>query len=43
MPAGVTFPSGPPMVSTLVPLEKNSGAPHSSVSTCAVSWQRTEW
>jgi hypothetical protein len=27
----------------LVPFEKNSGAPHSSVSTWAVSWQRIEW
>ena len=26
-----------------MPLEKNSGAPHSSVSTCAISWQRIAW
>ena len=26
-----------------MPLEKNSGAPHSSVSTCDTSWQRIEW
>ena len=26
-----------------MPLEKNSGAPHSSVSTWATSWQRIAW
>ena len=42
-PAASSFPWGPASVSTFVPFEKNSGAPHSSVSTCAVSWQRIEW
>ena len=26
-----------------MPFEKNSGAPHSSVSMCAVRWQMTLW
>ena len=26
-----------------MPFEKNSGAPHSSVSTCAVWWQMMLW
>jgi hypothetical protein len=41
--AGSTFPSLPATVRTFVPLEKNSGAPHSSVSTWAVSLQTMEW
>jgi hypothetical protein len=28
---------------TLLPPVKNSGAPHSSVSTCETSWQMTLW
>ena len=33
MAPGVSFPSSPLAVSSLAPFEKNSGAPHSSVST----------
>ena len=43
MPAGSIFPFSPGSSSTFVPLLKNSGAPHSSVSTCASSWQRMLW
>src|SRR5215213_1742183 len=39
---GSIFPFSPGTSSILVPLEKNSGAPHSSVSTCATSVQRME-
>jgi hypothetical protein len=39
--AGVSFPCSPATASSLAPLEKNSGAPHSSVSTCASCWQMT--
>jgi hypothetical protein len=35
--AGDILPRSPDTVSTFVPLEKNSGAPHSSVSTWASS------
>ncbi len=41
--AGSIFPSLPAAVSTFVPFEKNSGAPHSSVSTWATSLQTMEW
>src|SRR4028119_1465424 len=41
--AGSILPLSPGSSRTLVPLEKNSGAPHSSVSTWAVSWQRMLW
>ncbi|CAH0441904.1 hypothetical protein LMG9673_02715 [Ralstonia pseudosolanacearum] len=41
--SGVNLPSAPAAVSSLEPLEKNSGPPHSSVSMCASSWQMTEW
>lgn len=39
--AGVSLPSGLGATSSLEPLEKNSGAPHSSVSTWADSAQMT--
>jgi hypothetical protein len=41
-PASV-FPARRRPASSLAPLEKNSGAPHSSVSTCASWWQMTLW
>ncbi|MNE86144.1 hypothetical protein D3C81_1613090 [compost metagenome] len=41
--SGVSLPFPPGAVSSLEPLEKNSGPPHSSVSICASSWQITEW
>ncbi len=41
MEAGVSLPSAECATSSLEPLEKNSGAPHSSVSTCAWSAQMT--
>ncbi|MNH38888.1 hypothetical protein D3C79_999850 [compost metagenome] len=40
---GVSLPLTLGAVSNLEPLEKNSGAPHSSVSTWAVSEQITLW
>ncbi len=40
---GVLLPLAMRAVSSLEPLEKNSGAPHSSVSTWAVSEQITLW
>ena len=39
MAPGVILPSSDLATSSLEPLEKNSGAPHSSVSMCEVSWQ----
>jgi hypothetical protein len=41
MDAGVSFPSAAGATSSFDPLEKNSGAPHSSVSTCEASQQIT--
>jgi len=41
--AGVSLPTSVCASSSLEPLEKNSGAPHSSVSTWAVSEQITLW
>src|SRR6266702_130630 len=41
--AGESFPSGLSATKSLDPLEKNSGAPHSSVSTCAYWEQITPW
>jgi hypothetical protein len=41
--AGVSFPSTPWATSSFDPLEKNSGAPHSSVSTWDWSQQITPW
>jgi hypothetical protein len=41
--AGVSLPCSPASGSSLAPLEKNSGAPHSSVATCASWWQMTLW
>ena len=39
--SGVSLPLSVRTVSSFEPLEKNSGAPHSSVSTCAASAQIT--
>src|SRR5580658_1464811 len=41
--AGVSFPSLVSATRSLEPLEKNSGAPHSSVSTWADWQQMTAW
>jgi hypothetical protein len=41
--AGVSLPSGLATTRSFEPLEKNSGAPHSSVSTCAEAEQITLW
>jgi hypothetical protein len=46
--SGVSLPrwawaDWPSATSNLEPLEKNSGPPHSSVSTCATGVQMTEW
>jgi hypothetical protein len=43
MASGVSFPVGEGATSSLELFEKNSGAPHSSVSTCAASEQMTLW
>src|SRR5262249_12318741 len=41
--AGSIFPFSPGGSRTFVPFAKNSGAPHSETSTCAISWQRMLW
>ena len=41
--SGVSLPPSVRTVSSFEPLEKNSGAPHSSVSTWAESAQITLW
>jgi len=41
--AGVNLPPAHGTISSFSPFEKNSGAPHSSVATCAVSEQITLW
>src|SRR6266567_5616955 len=43
MESGVILPSSECATRSFDPLEKNSGAPHSSVSTCEVSAQITPW
>src|SRR2546430_14447098 len=43
MDFGSIFPPAPGSSKTFVPLAKNSGAPHSDPSTCAISWQRMLW
>src|SRR5262249_10386379 len=40
---GFDLPLSPESIRTLVPFAKNSGAPHSETSTCAISWQRMLW
>ena len=41
--AGVSLPSALATTRSFEPLEKNSGAPHSSVSTWAEAAQMTLW
>src|SRR5437588_12490663 len=40
---GSILPLAPGNRSTLVPLAKNSGAPHSEPSTWAISWHKMLW
>jgi hypothetical protein len=43
MASGFILPSCERATNSFEPFEKNSGAPHSSVSTCEVSAQITLW
>ena len=39
----MSFAAGAKTGRSLLPAVKNSGAPHSSVSTCDIAWQRMPW